>query len=136
MDENEIEIVEDDAPDRKTLVIALAAVGLLALTVVIVRATKRQTNALDGSAQEAMDAGDWRATVQHLAAAMEQRFSGIEQRLDELGGQPAPTQPPATAAVSDIVPPGGAPIIERVPPDPSIVGAVEPPPPAPAAVSM
>lgn len=124
--------------DRKTLVIALGAVGLLALTIAIVRATRKAANApIDGTAQAAMDAGDWRATVQHLAAAMEQRFHGVEEQLDEIRaqmGQPAPSAPPAPAAVSDVV--GAPPIIERVPPDPASVGATEPPPPAPAAVSL
>lgn len=139
MDENEIEVVEDDStPDRRTLVIALAAVGLLALTVVIVRATRKAAN-LPLNAQDAMAAGDWRSSIEHLAAAFNQRCMGIEEQLDDIRaalGQPTPSSAPPPAATSMPEDDGTAGPILRVPPDPSIIGATEPPPPAPASVSM
>ena len=85
--------------------------------------------------------GDWQASLEHLAAAFDLRCQGLDTRLEQLAealvSANAGNAPSAPAAVSlPTVPIQEVdPDLMQPPPQPQ-VGAFEPPPPQPAAVSM
>jgi hypothetical protein len=136
VDEDTFDDIED-APrsDNRTAVLIAAGATIVLLFAVTVALSRKKRTSVPETAAEAMEQGDWRSTIEHLAEAWEQRFSLLSEQLDRLSGQPVPSAPPTPAAVSDVVN-NGAPTVARVPPDMSVVGAEEPPPPGPAAVSM
>jgi hypothetical protein len=127
---------DQDAPgplSTKALLIGLGGLAVIAAVLIAVRATRAKPSALlpDGS-------DNWQESLNHFAAAVQTRLDGLQSRVDDLARepQPAPTSVPVgNGATPDPIVDG--PIIERVPPDVSSIGAdTAGAPPGPAAVSM
>lgn len=136
--------------DRKTLLLALAAIGVVALGLAALRnAGKRhvvQDTQTPGEAvSQALASGDWQASIEHLAGVWDVRFAGLDDRIDALTkariastSVAQPVKPPAPAATS-IAPPVLVPQQENG--DHATAADVAgvdmaPPPPGPAAVSV
>jgi hypothetical protein len=133
-DTPDIEATDDDAPasHTKALLIGLAGLGVIALVLVAVRATRAPQQPNPVLSDVPLD-GDWRTSLQHLADAFQARCDGLEARLDDLVSERV--RAAATSTVAE-------PLVERdEPPTPNGVTAgvseAEPgTPPGPASVSV
>ena len=119
-------------PDYRKLIIGLAGLAAIAGLLLLVKAAKpRSTVSYDMS--NVPDGAEWLPTFQHFADAMEVRFAGIDNRLDDL----ANARVTQAAHVSE----APAPLVPTPEPDASANGvaavSTEEPPnaPGPAAVS-
>lgn len=124
---------EPEGPPYRLIFIALGGLTALALILAVVKAS-RPTGQSGLGVNPVETGGSWEESLRHLAAASDFRFQNIEQRLEELSGMKVQ----ATAATS-------VPAQPLMPVDESMmngaaqhpdVGAMEPPPPGPAAVSV
>lgn len=140
MDEEE---VEPAGPNRTVLIIAGCSVIALTVALVFLRAARASKQPAPQTNAGIVD-GDWKASLEHLAAAFDVRCNGLDTRLEQLaealviatapGPMAAPAMPAAvsmpTEQIAEIDP------ALLTPPPPPQVGALEPPPPQSAAVSM
>ena len=123
--------------DRKPLLLILGGMSVIALTLMLVlRAQQRKGSVSQTIGQVPMD-GDWKVSMEHLAANFDIRLQGIDRRIDELVNDRV-AQAAATAAYSMPAEPlngdNGTPTVERIPP--VVATGPESAPPPPAAVSM
>ena len=133
---------EDEPRTLATKSVLFALAGAFILTAVLavyVRTRKPSQTASSAGIVE----GDWKASLEHLAAAFDTRCQGLDTRFEQLAEQvlmmgASPMGAPAVPAAVSLP-------VEQMqdidpdlmqPPPPPQVGALEPPPPGPAAVSM
>lgn len=128
---------DDDQPlgvDRRVLLVGLGAfAGLALLLALAARATARRPVTLRDN--PGIVEGDWQASLEHLAQAFELRLQGIEVRLDDLAGMRVVGQVATPSMPPPPMSPGSTSNGESSMAHPE-VGAMEPPPPGPAAVSV
>jgi hypothetical protein len=139
--------------------VGLALGGLFAVAVLLaaVKAsrTQRGPSYIAGQGDPfGPDLEPWQASLEHLARTFDTKFNLMAERLDRLTGDSlkeqatqyaTPNQPPATPVyVAPAVPPAAVSLADpTLVPEPAEsvaqhpqVGALEPPPPGPAAVSL
>lgn len=128
-------------PNRTVLIVAGGAVLALSIALVILRAARAKPKPTENPLYSDEVSPAVRASIEHLAAAFDLRFVGVDTRLEQLAealvannAGNAPATPAAvslpTNPIADIDPD-----LMQPPPQPQ-VGALEPPPPQPASVSM
>lgn len=114
------------------ILIGLGALTVLALVLSVVKAS-RTTGQAPVGLNPIETGGSWEESLRHLAAASDFRFQGIERRLDELTGMKVAASAAMSIPAQPLMPVDEALNGAAQHPD---VGAMEPPPPAPAAVSL
>lgn len=128
---------DPDSPrpiDRRVLLVGLGA--LTGLAILLAFASRFAASRQPGQTiNPGIVDGDWQASLEHLAAAFEVRLQGIEVRLDDLAGMRVAGQTAAPSMPPNPIVPGASTNGESSMQHPD-VGAMEPPPPAPAAVSL
>ena len=139
MDDDDLEL-EASGPNRTVLIVAGVSVVALSIALVILRAA-RAAKPTGIAENPGIVEGDWKASLEHLAAAFDVRCQGLDARIEQLVealvSANAGNAPAVPAAVSlPTVPIADVDADLMQPPPQPQVGALEPPPPSPAAVSM
>jgi len=139
-DDND-DLEEPAGPNRTVLIVAGVSVIALTLALVLLRAARAQKPPAVTAENPGIVDGDWRASLEHLAAAFDMRCQGLDTRLEQLAESivmmnagNAPSVPAAVSLPTPTIVEHDADLMQP-PPQPQ-VGALEPPPPSPAAVSM